>query len=129
MHLKILLPYRVFADDDNVARIVVVTSNGSLGLLPNRLDFSAAIVPGILMWQKSDGKDTYAAVDVGIMVKTGADVFCSVRNAVAGVDLGKLHEAVNKQFIDLSTQEVTIRNALTKLENGLLRSLSEFTND
>ena len=48
MHLKVLLPYGIFADQHGVARIVAETRDGSCGLLPRRLDCVAALVPGKL---------------------------------------------------------------------------------
>jgi F-type H+-transporting ATPase subunit epsilon len=45
MHLKILLPYGVFADRPSVSRIVAETGHGSFGLLPHRLDCVAALGP------------------------------------------------------------------------------------
>ena len=36
MHLKVLLPFRVFADKTHVTRIVAETREGSFGLLPHR---------------------------------------------------------------------------------------------
>ena len=51
MHLKVLLPFRAFAEEENVLRIVAETSAGSLGLLPHRLDCTAALMPGILTYE------------------------------------------------------------------------------
>jgi F-type H+-transporting ATPase subunit epsilon len=126
MHLKILLPFGVFAETDGVSRIVAETTQGSMGLLPLRLDCVAALSPGILMWETDAEGEVYAAVDAGVLVKTGADVLVSARNAVGGTDLGKLHEAVQQQFLNLDAQEKTVRVALSKLETGLVRRLAEF---
>jgi len=38
MHLKILLPFQIFADEERVLRMIVQTPDGSFGLLPNRRD-------------------------------------------------------------------------------------------
>lgn len=126
MRLKVLLPFRVFAEKDGVKRIVARTSQGSLGLLPHRLDCVAALTPGILVWETEAEGEVYAAVDEGVLVKTGADVLVSVRNAIGGTDLGKLHEAVEREFMNLDAQEKSVRAALTKLEVGLVRRLAEF---
>jgi len=48
MNLRILLPFGVFAEKSDVMRVVADTTDGSYGLLPNRLDCVAALVPGIL---------------------------------------------------------------------------------
>jgi len=126
MRLKVLLPFKIFAEIDDVHRIVVQTSEGSMGLLPHRRDCVATLTPGILVWQTGERSEVYAAVDEGVLVKTGDDVLVSVRNAIGGADLGKLHEAVESEFINLNEQDQKVRQALTKLETGLVRRMAEF---
>jgi len=46
MNLKILLPFQIFAEKTGVSRIVAETRGGSMGLLPHRRDFVAALAPG-----------------------------------------------------------------------------------
>jgi F-type H+-transporting ATPase subunit epsilon len=124
MTLKILLPFRVFAEVKNVKRIVVETSEGSYGLLPQRLDCVAALVPGILTYESDD--EYYVAVDEGIMIKAGSEVLVSVRQAIGGADLGKLHESVEKEFKQLDETEKNIRSVISKLETGLMLQLEKF---
>jgi F-type H+-transporting ATPase subunit epsilon len=129
MNLKVLLPFEVFAEKTGVLRIVAETHEGSFGLLPRRLDCVAAIVPGILVFETEADGETCIAVDEGVLVKSGADVLVSVRNAVGGTDLGKLREAVEQQFLNLDEQEKSVRSILAKLESGLVRRLAEFHHD
>ncbi len=129
MNLKVLLPFEVFTDKTGVLRIVAETHEGSFGLLPRRLDCVAAIVPGILVFETEADGETCIAVDEGVLVKSGADVLVSVRNAVGGTDLGKLREAVEQQFLNLDEQEKSVRSILAKLESGLVRRLAEFHHD
>jgi len=124
MHLKLLLPYGVFADQGGVARIVVQTRAGSFGLLPQRLDCVAALVPGILVYQCEGQPETYIAVDEGVLVKTGAEVLISVRRAVAGSDLGQLRGAVAREFLELDAQERGLRASLVKIESNLVSRLA-----
>ena len=129
MNLKVLLPFEVFADKTGVLRIVAETHEGSFGLLPRRLDCVAAIVPGILVFETEADGETCIAVDEGVLVKSGADVLVSVRNAIGGTDLGKLREAVEQQFLNLDEQEKSVRSILAKLESGFVRRLAEFHHD
>lgn len=126
MNLKILLPYRVFAEQTGVLRMVAETSTGSFGLLPHRLDCVAAIVPGILVFETEAEGETCIAVDEGVLVKSGTDVLVSVRNAIGGADLGKLREMVEQEFLNLDEQEKSVRSVLAKLESGLVRRLARF---
>ena len=75
--LKIILPFKVFSQTDDVKRIVAETNEGSLGLLPQRLDCVAALVPGIFSYETEAGAIQYVAVDEGVLVKAGAQVMVS----------------------------------------------------
>ena len=74
MTLKVLLPFEIFAVEENVSRIVVETPEGSFGLLPRRLDCVAALVPGILSFQSETQGEVFLALDAGVLVKTGQTV-------------------------------------------------------
>ena len=126
MKLKVLLPFQVFAEIGGVKRIVAETSQGSLGLLPHRLDCVAVLKPGILTFETETEDEVYVAVDEGILVKAGADVLVSVRNAIGGMSLGKLREAVEQEFLSLGEQEKSVRSVLAKLEGGFIRRLAAF---
>jgi F-type H+-transporting ATPase subunit epsilon len=126
MHLKILLPFKVFAEKSGVSRIVAETRAGSFGLLPHRLDCVAALAPGILVFETKDEGEVCIAVDEGILVKTGTDVLVSVRNAIGGTDLGQLRAAVEQEFLELDEQEKSVRSVLAKLESGFVRRFAAF---
>jgi len=129
MNLKILLPFQIFAEKTDVSRIVAETREGSLGLLPHRLDCVAALAPGILIYENETEGEVFVAVDEGVIVKTGMDVLISVRNAIGGPDLGQLRETVDKQFLNLDEQEQSVRSVMAKMESGLMRRLSEFQHE
>lgn len=126
MNLKVLLPFRVFAEKAGVTRIVAETPQGSFGILPHRLDCVAALAPGILIFENEAEGEVFVAVDEGVLVKTGPDVQVSVRNAMAGTDLGKLRAAVEREFVNRDELEQNMRSVLTKIESGFMRRLVEF---
>ena len=99
INLKILLPFQVFADKADVKRIVAHTLQGFVGISPHRLDCTAALAPGILTYETEADGEVFVAVDQGVLVKAGADVLVSVRNAIGGTDLDELHEAVRAEFL------------------------------
>lgn len=129
MNLKILLPYRIFAEIENVSNIVAETSEGSFGLLPQRLDCVAAIVPSIFSYETDNKSKHYLAVDEGILVKAGSEVTVSVRNAFGGADVGKLHESVENEYKKLDENEKNIRASMAKMENGFLYNMKRFQED
>jgi len=129
MQLKILLPFKVFAEKQDVLRIVAESRSGAFGLLPNRLDCAAALVPGILTYETRDEGEVSLAVDEGVLVKTGNEVLVSVRNAIGGMDLGELHQAIEREFLNLDEQEKSVRSVLAKLESGFIRRFAEFSHE
>ena len=129
MQLKILLLFKVFAEKQDVLRIVAESRSGSFGLLPNRLDCAAALAPGILTYETKDEGEVSLAVDEGVLVKTGSEVLVSVRNAIGGMDLGELHQAIEREFLNLDEQEKSVRSVLAKLEGGFIRRFAEFSHD
>lgn len=126
MNLKILLPFQVFAEKNVVSRIVVETTVGSYGLLPQRLDCVAILVAGVLTYENSSDGEVYIAVDQGVLIKTGYDVLISVRNAIAGTDLASLRDTVRDEFLHRDEQELHVRSVLAKLETGFMRRFMEF---
>ncbi|MEL0613096.1 F0F1 ATP synthase subunit epsilon [Marinomonas arenicola] len=129
MTLNILLPYKVFAEEQNVRRIVAMTPQGAFGLLPHRLDCVATLSAGILVFETEGAEESYVAVDEGVLVKTGQEVRVSVRNAMAGMGLEQLREAVEKEFMQLDEQEQKLRAVLAKMENNFIQHLVAFKQD
>ncbi len=129
MHLKVLLPFQIFADRADVLRIVAQTRQGSFGLLPQRLDCVAALVPGILIYETEAQGELCAAVDEGVLVKAGADVLISVRRAHGGTDLAQLRESVKQDFLVQDEQEQSLRQVMAKLESGFLHRLASFRHE
>jgi len=129
MNLKILLPFQVFAEKGGVTRIVAETHGGSFGLLPRRLDCVAALAAGILIYESEREGETYVAVNEGILVKTGANVLISVRNAISGTDLSQLQAAVQEEFLIRSDQEESVRSVIHKMESDFIRRFSELNHE
>ena len=126
MHLKILLPFKVFIEVNNVKHIVAETGEGQYGFLPQRLDCVAALVAGIFTYETTTEGVKYLAVDEGVMVKAGTEVMVSVRNAIGGADLGKLHESVQKEFKQLDDNEKNVRAVMSKMESSFMMRLKKF---
>ena len=129
MNLKILLPYQVFAETTGVTRIVAQTPEGSFGLLPHRLDCVAALVPGIFTYETEADGEVFVAVDEGVIVKAGPDVLVSVRRALAGEDLARLRDAVDREFLTLDAQERSVRAVVAKMEGELIRRMARLHSD
>lgn len=120
MTLRVLLPEKVVLERE-VTKVVAEGQNGSFGLLPRHVDYVEALVPGILSFVPVGNEDEgFAAVDEGVLVKCGAEVLVSVRNAVVGPELGRLEETVRSRFEQVDEREQAMRTALAKLESEVV---------
>ncbi len=129
MKLKVLLPFRIFAEKAGVSRIVAETREGSFGLLPHRRDCVAVLVPGILIYETQAEGEVFVAVDEGVLIKVGPDVLVSVRRALDGTDLGQLRDAVDREFLVQDERERSVRSVMAKLETGVLRRFATFQHE
>jgi len=124
MRLKVLLPTEVLIEED-VTKVIAEAHNGFFCLLPRHVDFVAAIVPGILSFETNRGREEFLAVDEGILIKCGQEVFVSTKNAVQGPDLGRLKRTVIEKFETLDEREKTARSVMAKIEAGFVRRFLE----
>ncbi|MGH7142681.1 MAG: F0F1 ATP synthase subunit epsilon [Planctomycetota bacterium] len=124
MNLKVLLPTRILVDEP-VAKVVAHAWNGAFCLLPHHVDFTTALAPGLLSLLTPDGREEFLAVDEGILVKSGAEVLVSVRQALRGAELGALHNMVETEFRVVDEREKGVRTAASKLEAELVRRFAQ----
>lgn len=127
MNLKILLPFRVYTEKTGVTRVVADTPQGSFGLLPHRMDCVAALVPGILVYEIGTEGEAYLAIDEGLLIKTGFDVIVSVRNVIGGTELEKLHEAIEREFMDRNEHERGVRSVLSRMEDAFILKMAGYS--
>lgn len=124
MRLKVLLPSEVLVNQP-VRKVVAEGRSGSFCLLPRHIDYVEALAPGLLLYETADGRETFLAVDEGVLVKCGEDVLVSTRNAVLGADLGRLQALIRDQFGALDERERQTRSALARIEADFVRRFWE----
>lgn len=125
MKLKILLPFQVYLANENVVRIVAENKQGHFGLLPQRLDCVSTLVPGILTFETENEGEYFVAIDEGVLVKKGNEVFVSVRNAITGNSLEQLYEVVKKDFSMRKENEKDLRSSFQKLESHIIHQFQK----
>jgi F-type H+-transporting ATPase subunit epsilon len=124
MRLKILLPHRVLINRQ-VVKVIAEADNGSFCLLPLHVDFVAALIPGILSFETQEGRQVFAAVDGGILIKMGSEVLVSTGNAVTGMKLEELRQVIDREFHVRHEREQKAMSATAKLEANLIRRLMD----
>lgn len=98
-------------------------AHGSFGLLPRHTDFVVVLEPGLVEMRLEDGRETYLAVDAGVLVKRGRDVFVSTRRGVESADLDELRLTVREVFRKQDAGELRARSAASKLEVSFVRRM------
>lgn len=125
MNLHVLTPTAAFLEEE-VFKIKARAVNGSFCLLPGHIDFATSLVPSLLALSASeDAEPRYIAVDEGILVKCGEEVFVSVRRAAGGTDLETLQQTVTREFLQRDEREEKARNAIARLQAGAVRRFAE----
>ncbi len=115
-----LLPAGVLLDKE-VQKVTAEAENGYFTLLPRHIDFVAALVPGIFSYQASDGAEHFLALDEGILVKQGDQVYVSAARAMPGDNLDQLQGAVENELKVLNENEKKTRTVMARLEADTLR--------
>jgi len=123
MRLRIVLPTDVLVDR-RVDKVVAESVHGSFCLRPRHVDVVAPIVPGLLAFTV-DGAEELVAVARGLLVKAGDEVLVSVRDGVAGAELGELQRAVRERLAVLDEREREARRVADEVEVSLLRRFVE----
>ncbi|MFC1823507.1 F0F1 ATP synthase subunit epsilon [Thermodesulfobacteriota bacterium] len=124
MTLKIFQPSNVFLEQ-SVSKVVAEGPAGSFGILPRHIDLATALVPGILSYETVSGKESFVALNGGVLVKQGTQVSIATRTAIEG-ELGKLKNEVDKMITDVDERERKARTAVARLEADLVRRMMEF---
>jgi F-type H+-transporting ATPase subunit epsilon len=111
--------------DQSVSRMMAQGHDGAFGLLPRHNDFVAPLVPGVMSFVDVDGAERFIAVDGGVLLKTEGTVRVATRHAVLGEDLLSLRQTVEQEFLALTEHEREARNAVARLEAGVIRRFLE----
>jgi len=120
MNLKILLPAEVLLEEE-VEKVTAEAENGFFTILPRHVDFVSALVPSIFTYVTSGGSEHYLALDEGILVKQGDQLYVSAARAVAGESLEVLQETVESELKVLGESEKKSRAVMSRLEADTLR--------
>lgn len=110
---------------DHLVEIVAEGPLGRFGLLPRHVDFASTLVPSIIRCVDEDGKESFLAIDGGILVKRGPDVDICARIVVEGSRAEGIADAVAARLASLAEDEREERAAVARLEAEFMRRFDE----
>ncbi len=125
MRLRVLLPTGVLVDEE-VTKVALEAPDGALALLERHADLVTAVAPGIVTFDRTGGREGFAAVGEGVLAKVGPEVLLSTRKGVRADELGDLRETIRERFETLDERERSARTALAKIEATFVHRFIEF---
>jgi len=123
MRVRIIVPGKLFLDQE-VDKITAPGAEGSFQILPRHIDVVWTLQSGILI-VTTEKKDTYFAINQGVLVKEKDLVQISSYQVVESASLEELQETVEKNFRNLDEEEKKLSRILDKLEADTLIRLAE----
>ncbi len=125
MKLRVLTPTTVVIDRE-VTKVIAEAEDGLFCLEPRHVDFVTALAPGILAFRpEGEDRDSYLAVDGGILVKCGEEVLVSSRRATTEAPLAELERVIIERYRRIDEGERIARTAIARLEAGAIRRFVE----
>lgn len=111
--------------DRTVTRVSAEAPHGTFTILKRHADTVLLITPGLLAFHDEAGKETFVAVDHGVLVKAGSQVRVACQRAVVSGGLADAEAAVRSRFLEGSDTDRRARNALLRLEAEIMRRAGE----
>jgi F-type H+-transporting ATPase subunit epsilon len=122
LELEIMAPDQVVAQ----ARVVAVQAadaSGRFGIRPGHENFLTVLVPCVLRYRTEDGRESYAAVDGGVLLLEDQRLSIVTRDAVIAERLDRVADAAAAMLAARKQKEHTARAGFAELETSLLREL------
>ena len=120
-----MTPTEVAFEQDAV-HVTVQDATGSLGIRPGHAPLVTALVPGIVMARVAGGRESYVAVDGGVMLVDGKTVEIASRRAVTGDNLDHLEGTVLAGFEKDAADDAANRVAFEKMRIQFMQGVLEF---
>ncbi len=128
MQLEVLVPDEVVVQAE-IRGLRAADASGQFGLRPGHQAFFTVLVPGVLTYATTDGRERYVAVDAGLLLLEDDRVSVVTRDAVAADRLEDVGDAAAAMLAARQDAERAARAAFAELEVSLLRELLRVEQD
>lgn len=115
IRFKLLLPTEILIEE-TIQKLIAESSHGSFCLRPRHQDWVTSLVAGLLSFVDLQGKEHFVAVDEGILVKCGDQVFVSCGRASLSQSLGQVRQTIEEEFLQRDAREERTQAVLMRLE-------------
>jgi len=122
LDLEIIAPDRVIAH----GRVVVLQasdSSGRFGIWPGHENFMTVLIPCVLRYRGEDGRESFAAVDGGVLLLENGRISVATRDAAVAERLDEVADQAAAMLRARKGKEQAARAGFGELETSLLREL------
>lgn len=125
MDLTIVKPTETLVEK-TVERIFAEAIDGAFTILPRHREIVTVLVPGLIGYTDTGGREAFTAVDEGVLVKRDGRVTVSVVDGTGELSLSEVDSALDELFKRRAEREQRYRTAVTRLETQLARRFLEY---
>ncbi len=124
IRLKVMMPTHVVLQTQALS-VNVDALGGARGFLPHHIDFACNLQSGIISYIDEDKQEGFVALDGGVLVKKGQNLFISTPDAVASSHLADLEDFIARKAEEDRKLERSSRGTVARLEVALVRRMME----
>jgi F-type H+-transporting ATPase subunit epsilon len=122
LDLEIIAPHRVIAEARVVA-LQAADASGQFGIRPGHESFLTVLIPCVLRFRAEDGRESFAAVDGGVLILENGRVSVATRDAVVADRLDEVADKAAAMLDARKDKEQAARAGFAELEISLMREL------
>ena len=122
LDLEIIAPDRVIMQC-HVAALQAADSSGRFGIWPGHESFLTVLVPCVVRYRAEDGRESFAAVDGGVLLVENGRISIATRDAVIADRLDDVADKASAMLAARRDKEQAARSGFAELETTLLREL------
>ncbi len=120
--LQIIAPDQTIVDC-SVSALQASDASGRFGIWPGHEDFLTVLVPCVLRYRAEDGRDSFAAVDGGVLLLEDGRISVVTRDAVVAGRLDDVADEAAAMLGARKEKEEAARAGFAELKTSLLREL------
>ena len=123
--LTIVTPTKIVERD--ITHIRLKDETAYFGIMKGHIDFLTTLVASLCYYRDASGKDTFLAVDGGILSVRGGEVTLTSREVYEGSDAGRLAEIIEGAIAKRIESERALVTMLESIERSFIEKAAAVT--
>jgi F-type H+-transporting ATPase subunit epsilon len=116
--LTIVTPEKIIVR--NITHIRLKDETAYFGIMKEHIDFLTVLVPSLCYYREASGKETFLAVDGGILSVREGDVMLTSREIYESGDAGRLADIIDSAIAKRQKSERVFTSMLESIERSFV---------